>query len=76
MIPDKYGNPDVMGSRQMTQLQQEFAQLRLELREAFNAVHAKCQAPPGASPECQRLYAVARTQLELACMAAVKAISR
>lgn len=72
-MPDKYGNPDVMGSRQMTQLQQEFAQ---ELGEAFDAVHAKCQAPPGASPECQRLYAVARTQLELACMAAVKAISR
>lgn len=70
---DTNGNPDVMGYRDMTQQQIAFAQ---ELREAFNAVDAKLHGNPGSSPESLRLYAVARTQLELACMAAVKAISR
>lgn len=67
--------PDVMGSRPMTDEQQRRAET---LRAAFNQLHAMCQPPPDVpvTAEAGRLFAVARTQLELACMAAVKAVSR
>jgi len=66
---------DVMGSRTMTDEQQRRAE---RLQQAFEQVHAMC-SPPSDAPvtvESGRLFAIARTQLELACMAAVKAVSR
>jgi len=67
--------PDVMGSRPMNDEQARQAD---SLRAAFNHLHAMCTPPDGTpmTPEAARLFAVARTQLELACMAAVKAVSR
>lgn len=67
---------DVMGSRPMTQRQQAQAD---SLRRQFEQVHEAITPPkddPVVSPEAARLFAVARTQLELACLAAVKAVSR
>ena len=72
---DDNGNPDVMGPRPMSAQQVDAVQA---LRLDFNALHQKCMLPPSdnASPEALRLYAIARTHLEIACMAAVKAVSR
>ncbi len=66
---------DVMSSRPMTPEQIAFAD---ELRRDFEALNGKLYLPgthDGRS-DAARLYALARTQLELACMAAVKAVSR
>ncbi len=71
---DANGNPDVMGSRPLSQSQ---AEAIASIKADFNALHARLMSTPGAStPEAGRLFAIARTQLELACMAAVKAVSR
>lgn len=66
---------DVMGSRPMTDAQMQQAD---RLRQAFEQLHAMITPPNDAAvtPEAGRLFAVARTQLELSCMAAVKAVSR
>jgi hypothetical protein len=65
----------VMGSRQMTPEQAAYAD---ELKRDFEALHGKLfvAGTHDGRGEAARLYAVARTQLELACMAAVKAVSR
>ena len=71
MILDKNGNPDVMGSRSLNAPQiVQVETLKLE----FNALHQKLML--SSSPEAARLFAIARTHLEIACMSAVKAISR
>ena len=64
-----------MGSRQMTPEQMAYTE---ELRHDFEALHGKLfvAGTHDGRGEAARLYAVARTQLELACMAAVKAVSR
>lgn len=64
-----------MGSRDMTAEQSAYAD---ELRRDFEALHGKLfvAGTHDGRSEAARLYAVARTQLELACMAAVKAVSR
>lgn len=67
---------NVMGSRPMTQRQTAQADA---LRYQFEQLHSALMPPPGnpaVTPEAQRLFAVARTQVELACLAAVKAVSR
>ena len=70
---DANGNPDVMGSRSLSAPQLDSVNgLKLD----FNALHKMCMGDPGTPPEAARLFAIARTHLELACMAAVKAISR
>jgi hypothetical protein len=48
------------------------------IRQAFNQMHAMLTPPKDTpvTPEAGRLFSVARTQLELSCMAAVKAVSR
>ena len=75
MTFDMNGNPDVMGSVLLSAQQIDAVNA---LKLDFNALHQKCMLPPSdnASPEALRLYAIARTHLEIACMAAVKAISR
>lgn len=72
---DANGNPDVMGSRPMSPQQIADAD---ELRLAFNALHALIEkhASTLPKPEAGRMFSVAKTHLELACMAAVKGISR
>ncbi len=70
---DANGNPDVMGSRVMTDDQKELAD---KLRLAFNAVNTMLQGNPVSTAEAMRLYAISRTHLEVACMTAVKAVSR
>ena len=72
-MDDAYGNPDIMGSRPMSP--EQFKRMD-KLRLMFNAVHSELASDPGDTQEASRLFAVARTQLELSCMAAVKAISR
>lgn len=70
---DANGNPDVMGARILNPASVAAADaLRLE----FNALAAKLQGAPGQNAESARLFAIARTNLEISCMAAVKAISR
>lgn len=70
---DAAGNPDVMGSRPLNEAQSAAAEkMRLECNLLITRMHGS----PGSTPEALRLYAIARTHLELACMAAVKAISR
>lgn len=65
----------VMGSRPMSPDQIAYAD---ELRRDFEALHGKLfvAGTNDGKGEAARLYAIARTQLELACMAAVKAVSR
>ena len=70
---DANGNPDVMGARPLTSSQRDTVE---HVIADFNALHAKLQGAPGTNADAGRLFAVARTQLELACMVAVKAISR
>lgn len=71
---DSNGNPDVMGSREMTKSQLSSA---TEVREMFNDIHGRLMPTPGEhNPEAARLFALARTHLEMACMFAVKGISR
>ena len=70
---DANGNPDIMGSRQMTPVQLAAVDaLRLE----FNALHQKLAGDPTIRSEQSRLYAIARTHLETAAMFAIKAASR
>ena len=66
---------DVMGSREMNDAQKHQAD---RLRQAFEQLNAMLLPPSGTplTPEAARLFSVARTQLELSCMAAVKAVSR
>jgi len=68
-------NLKVMGSRPMTPEQSAFAD---ELKRDFEALHGKLfvAGTHTGNGDAARLYALARTQLELACMAAVKAVSR
>ena len=73
MTFDDNGNPDVMGPRPLSAPQVDAVQA---LRLDFNALHQKCSSDPTTPPEAARLYAIARTHLEIACMAAVKAVSR
>jgi hypothetical protein len=67
---------EVMGPRSMTDRQMRQAE---NLQTLFENVN-KTITPPAdeqmMTPEAARLFAVARTQLELACLAAVKAVSR
>ncbi len=70
---DANGNPDVMGPRKMGE--DGVARTR-KMQDAFNDLHQKCMGAPTTTGEAARLYAIARTHLELASMAAVKAISR
>lgn len=70
---DDNGNPNVMGSRPVSESQ---AGTIKSIHADFNALHARISGTPGANAEAARLFAVARTHLELACMAATKAISR
>lgn len=70
---DANGNPDVMGSFKMDPSRVAEAD---ELRLEFNALHTKLAGNPSLSGEAARLFAIARTHLELSCLAAVKAISR
>lgn len=65
----------VMGSRHMTAANGEKAN---KIRDAAEELH-KLLFPNGtvvAGDESARLYAVARTQLEIACAMGVKAVSR
>ena len=68
---DSRGNPDVAGPRQMSPSQITTAR---EVQDDFNALIAKLSAPT--NDEAARLFALARTHLEIASMLAVKAISR
>lgn len=72
---DANGNPDVMGARPMTPQQIADAD---EVRLAMNAAHAVIErhASTLPKPEAARLFAVAKTHMEIACMMAVKGISR
>jgi hypothetical protein len=70
---DINGNPDVMGSRVLTPSQVDTVN---SIKADFNALHARLSGTPDTRGDADRLLAIARTQLELACMAAVKAISR
>jgi len=74
-VTDANGNPDVMGSRQMTPQQLADAD---ELRLAYNALHALIEkhASTLPKPEAGRMFSVAKTKLELSCLAAIKGISR
>jgi len=70
---DENGNPDVMGARVLTDAQIEEAS---NLKLAFNSLYRACMGNHVAPAEAARLFAMARTHLEIACMCAVKAISR
>lgn len=65
----------VMDSRMMTLDQVAYAD---ELKRDFESLHGKLfvAGTHDGHGEAARLYAVARTQLEIACMVAVKAVSR
>lgn len=75
MTLDANGNPDVMGSLEMTPDQIAMSN---KLRLAFNALHAEIElnASTLPKPEAARLFAMAKTHLELSCMAAIKGVSR
>jgi hypothetical protein len=70
---DANGNPDVMGSRDLTPSQAETANM---LKAEYNALYARISGTPQTPADAARLFAVARTLLEQSCMAAVKAVSR
>lgn len=70
---DENGNPDVMGSRPLTDSQKDTIAM---LRREYNALHSRISGAPGQTPESARLFAMARTQLEISYMTAVKAVSR
>lgn len=73
MSTDARGNPDVMGSRPMSgAVQLEAEQLRLD----FNALHLQLDRGATSNPESARLMAMARDHLEIACMCAIKSLSR
>lgn len=66
---------DVMGTREMSDAQLAHAS---RLRAAFETLNGML-TPPAETPvtaDAARLFAIARTQLELSCLAAVKAVSR
>ena len=67
---------DVMGSRPMSDRQLKQAEALRQMFEQANAALTPPQGDATMTPEAGRLFAVARTQLELACLAAVKAVSR
>lgn len=70
---DARGNPDVMGPRKMRpDVFKDADHLRME----FNAIHMQLDRDPTSTPESARLLAMARGHLEIACLLAVKAISR
>lgn len=70
---DSRGNPDVMGSRKVSgAISLEMEQLKLD----FNALHAQLHRDATDNPESARLMEIARTHLEIACMAAIKSLSR
>ena len=66
---------NVMSSRPMTPAQTSKADA---LRADFEALYAKLHpnGTIGHGDQSARLYAVAKTQLEIACAMAVKAVSR
>lgn len=72
---DANGNPDVCGSREMDAKQLEDVEaLRLAFNELLALIDDKAMHLPNA--EAARMFAVAKTQLELAAMAAIKGVSR
>lgn len=67
---------DVMGSRPMNERQMKQVE---SLRAQFEQLHAAIKPPNDAhpqTPESSRLFAMARSDLEKACLLAVKAVSR
>lgn len=70
---DIRGNPDVMGSRTMSPAAMAEAE---HLKLDFNALHAHLDRGATSNPESARLMAMARSHLEIACLCAVKALSR
>jgi hypothetical protein len=73
-VYDRNGNPDVMGSKPLGAKQISVVN---DLKLEFNALHQKlCGTYMSANPEAARLLNIAKTHLELGCMAAVKAVSR
>ena len=73
MTIDVRGNPDVMGSRKMDPA--VFAEADA-LRMDFNALHAQLVRDATSNPESARLMGLARDHLEVACMCAIKSLSR
>ena len=73
MTLDARGNPDVMGSRKMSPA--VFAEAD-QLRMDFNALHAQLVRDDTSNPESARIMALARDHLEIACMLAIKSLSR
>ena len=70
---DERGNQDVMGPRTMTDaVKAEARALQLD----FNALHAQLLRDESSNPESARLMAMSRSHLEIACMLAIKSLSR
>ena len=74
-MKDANGNPDVMGPWALSKQQRDDVD---QMYLAFNALHAVIERHDRShtSAEAARLFSIAGMNLELACMAAVKGISR
>ena len=70
---DANGNADIHGPRPMSPAQIGEAR---QLMNDFNALAVQLQRDDTSNPESARLMSMARSHLEIACMCAVKALSR